>query len=217
MPEPEPSNLDESAAEATGNIGPWSDAWRPDPALELAFVDLIVALRRLQDFTAGARPTAAAAGEAARLAAAAADLLSGYQVSEHDQIAGKQPHLPGRAQSLVPAVHYEQADAHRVRAHVTFTRFYLGGGGAVHGGALPLVFDEVLGRLAGASGRSRSRTAYLHVNYRNVTPLDRELQLEAAVERIEGRKTWITASLHDGDILLCDAEGLFVTLLPGQP
>jgi acyl-coenzyme A thioesterase PaaI-like protein len=114
-------------------------------------------------------------------------------------------------------VHYEHADGHRVRGRVTFTRFYLGGGGAVHGGAVPLVFDEVLGRLAGASGRSRSRTAYLHVNYRNVTPLDRALQLEASVERIEGRKLLIIGSLHDGGTLLCDAEGLFVTLQPGQP
>ena len=55
----------------------------------------------------------------------------------------------------------------------------------------------VLGRLAGAGGRPRSRTAYLHVNYRSVTPLDRELQVQAAVDRVEGRKIWITAALRD--------------------
>jgi acyl-coenzyme A thioesterase PaaI-like protein len=214
---PEPSEWDESAAAATGDIGPWSDAWRPDPELEMAFVDLIARLRRLQDLAAGSRPTVAAAAEAARLTAAAADQLSAYQVDEHDQIAGKQPHLPGRAQSLIPPVHYEHAQADRVQAHVTFSRYYLGGGGAVHGGALPLVFDEVLGRLAGAGGRPRSRTAYLHVNYRSVAPLNRELQLQAAVDRIEGRKIWISAALRDGSTLVSDAESLFVTLLPGQP
>jgi len=217
MAEPGSSEWDEAAAAATGDIGPWSEAWRPDPELGAAFVDLIATLRRLQDLAAGSRPTVAAAREAARLAAAAADQLSGYQVSEHDQIAGKQPHIPGRAQSLIPAVHYEHAAADQVRAHVTFSRYYLGGGGAVHGGALPLVFDEVLGRLAGAGGRPRSRTAYLHVNYRTITPLDRELQLQAVVDRVEGRKIWISAALRDGGTLLSDAESLFVTLKPWQP
>jgi acyl-coenzyme A thioesterase PaaI-like protein len=217
MPDPLLPELDQRAAAATGDIGPWSEAWRPEPELETAFVDLIATLRRLQDLSAGSRPTVAAARQAARLAAAAADRLSAYQVGEPDQIAGKQPHIPGRAQCMIPAVHYEQAEADAVRAHVTFSRFYLGGGGAVHGGALTLIFDKVLGRLAGAGGRPRSRTAYLHVNYRNIAPLDRELQLRASVDRIEGRKIWTSAALHDGATLLSDAESLFVTLKPGQP
>jgi acyl-coenzyme A thioesterase PaaI-like protein len=147
----------------------------------------------------------------------AADLLDDCQVAEHDQIAGKRSHLPGRAQSLVPPVYYDRADSLKVQARVTLTRFYLGGGGAVHKGALPLLFDELFGRLAGSGGRPRSRTAYLHVNCRNVTPLGRELRIEGSVDRTEGRKVVITGSLSDGETLLCDAEGLFVTLESGQP
>jgi acyl-coenzyme A thioesterase PaaI-like protein len=185
--------------------------------LETAFVDLIDALRRLQDLTAGARPTVDLAAEATREISMAADLLAGCQVAERDQIAGKQSHIPGRAQSLIPPVYYDRADGLKVEARLTFTRFYLGGGGAVHGGVLPLVFDELFGRLAGSGGRPRSRTAYLHVNYRNVTPLGKELRIEGSVDRTEGRKVVITGSLSDGETLLCDAEGLFVTLKSGQP
>ncbi len=217
MPEPEPSEWDTTAADATGDIGPWSDAWRPDPELEVAFVALIAQLRRLQELAAGSRPTVAAANQAARLVAAAADQLSAYQVDEHDQIAGKQPHLPGRAQTLHPT-------------GALRTRVRRSGAGPRH--LLPVLPGRRRGRprrgtAAGvrrgarpAGGRRRppaSRTAYLHVNYRSVTPLDRELQVQAAVDRIEGRKIWITASLRDGSTLLSDAESLFVTLLPGQP
>jgi acyl-coenzyme A thioesterase PaaI-like protein len=206
-----------SAAEGTGNIGPWSASWQPEPALERAFTDLVDAVRRVQDLVAGARPTVPVSQQTAALLRAAGDQLAAFQVGEAEQLAGKLAHLPGRAQSLVPPVRYMRSEADRVEAHVTFTRFYLGGGGAVHGGAIPLLFDELLGRLAGAGGRARSRTAYLKVNYRNITPLDRELQLRGSLDRLEGRKMWITGSLYDGDSLLCDADGLFLFLNPGQP
>jgi hypothetical protein len=77
---------------------------------------------------------------------------------------------------------YEQ----HVVGRVAFGRFYLGGNGAAHGGAIPLVFDEVMGRLANTGGRPPSRTASLHVNYRSITPIERELQLTARFDREEG-------------------------------
>ena len=73
------------------------------------------------------------------------------------------------------------------------------------------------GRASGAGGRSRSRTAYLHVNYRQIAPVDQELQVDAAIDRIEGRKIFVSGRLLDGDAVLCDAEALFVRLKPGQP
>ena len=84
--------------------------------------------------------------------------LEAFQVPVSEQVVG-QLDLPGRGQSLVPAFHVDRADDDSVGGRVSFSRFYLGGGGAAHGGAIPLVFDEVLGRLANAGGRIRSRTA----------------------------------------------------------
>jgi len=79
------------------------------------------------------------------------------------------------------------------------------------------VFDDLLGRLANAGGRRTSRTAYLTVNYRSITPIGRELRLEGRVDRQEGRKRFLTGRLFDGDTLCADAEGLFIELRPGQP
>jgi acyl-coenzyme A thioesterase PaaI-like protein len=101
---------------------------------------------------------------------------------------------------------------------VRFRRFHLGRNNAVHGGEIAHVFDSVLG-LASAvlTGGPRQRTAYLHVNYRQIVPIEKELQVEAGVERVEGRKIFVTGRLCDGDAVLTDAEALFVVLKPGQP
>lgn len=61
------------------------------------------------------------------------------------------------------------------------------------------------------------RTAYLHINYRQIVPVERDLQATATLERVEGRKIFITGALLDGDTVLADAEALFVKLKPGQP
>jgi acyl-coenzyme A thioesterase PaaI-like protein len=212
-------SVPDDGAATERRVDMWADSVRPEPDLEAAFADLVEEMRRLQDLVTGARPDAASTRAAAHGVAAVADQLTGWQVGEREQIAGTQSHIPGRVQSLIPALHYLDAACApgESRATVTFTRFYIGGGGAAHGGTLPLVFDDLLGRMVAASGRPRSRTAYLHVDYRSITPLDRELQLHGWVDRVEGRKAFARGTLHDGVTLVCEAEGLFVSLRPGQP
>jgi hypothetical protein len=100
---------------------------------------------------------------------------------------------------------------------VTFRPYHVGGNIAAHGGTLPLLFDEILGRLANAGGRSMARTAYITVNYRQVTPIGVELSLDATLDAIEGRKRWCSGRLFNDHTLIAEAEGLFVQLLPGQP
>ena len=117
---------------------------------------------------------------------------------------------------MAPALHVEELDPDHVRGHVTFGRFFVGGNGAAHGGAIALIFDEMMGRLANTERRP-SRTAYLHVNYRSVTPIERELQLTARFDREEGRKRFLSGELRDGGTLCADVAGLFVALRPGQP
>ena len=110
----------------------------------------------------------------------------------------------------------EEDDTH-VRGRVTFRQYHLGGHGAAHGETLPLLFDEVVGRLASARPPRRARTAFLTVNYRAIIPLEVELRVEATLDMIEGRKRWASGWLYDGEQLLADATGLFVELRPGQP
>jgi acyl-coenzyme A thioesterase PaaI-like protein len=177
---------------------------------------MIDALRVLQDRVTGAAPPADTVTDVARTLEKLTATLEPFTVSEAEQITGHRNDLPGRGQAFTPPLHVDEWDAGHVLGHVTFTRFYLGGGGAAHGGAVPLIFDEVLGRLAN-TGRDRARTAYLHVNFRKITPIGVRLRVEAEVSREEGRKRFLTGALYDGDAVTADAEGLFVALRPGQP
>jgi acyl-coenzyme A thioesterase PaaI-like protein len=181
-----------------------------------SYLGMIDTLRVLQDRISGAAPGTELAAEVSRALTDLAVRLGEYAVDEPGQIAG-QVEVPGRAQALVPVVHLDEQDGQHAAGRVTFGRFYLGRNGAAHGGAIPLVFDDVLGRLAGAGGRSPSRTAYLHVNYRAITPVGRELQVTGRFDREEGRKRFLSGELRDGGTLCADVEGLFVALRPGQP
>ncbi len=182
----------------------------------VSYLGMIDALRVLQDRITGAAPSAELAAEVSRTLTDLAVQLGEYAVDEPGQIAG-QLELPGRAQALVPVVHFDEQDEQHAVGRVTFGRFYLGRNGAAHGGAIPLVFDDVLGRLSNAGGRPPSRTAYLHVNYRSITPVGQELQVTARFDREEGRKRFLSGELRDGGTLCADVEGLFVALRPGQP
>jgi len=61
----------------------------------------------------------------------------------------------------------------------------VGGNYAVHGGVLPLLFDSVFGMVIHAAGRPISRTAFLHVDYRKVTPIDTPLTARGWVRESE--------------------------------
>ena len=182
------------------------------------FAALHTAQRLLQDRLAGAALPPHLARELTAQLLDVADRLAAHQMSEPDRIDGWRPDLPGRGHPLLPPYFIDSETESTLTGHVTFTRFYLGGNGAAHGGSHPLLFDDVLGRVMNHSQPGVSRTAFLTVNYRRVTPLDVELRFEASRDRVEGRKRWGSARLFDQEgTLLSDAESLFLALLPGQP
>ncbi len=79
----------------------------------------------------------------------------------------------------------------------------------MHGGALALLFDSVLGYAAFRLSKSPfQRTAYLHVNYRKIAPIDKELQVDAGIDRIEGRKIFVAGRLLDGEDVLVRGRGV---------
>ena len=143
--------------------------------------------------------------------------LAPMAVTECDQMFGHLRDLQGRGQTMSPTFVVTEADCNNVWGTVRFGRYFLGGNGAVHGGAIPLFFDEVLGRLANSEGRPHARTAYLHTDYRSVTPVGVELTVHGWFVREEGRKRVLRAELRSGDVVCAEAEGLFVRLNPGQP
>jgi acyl-coenzyme A thioesterase PaaI-like protein len=98
-----------------------------------------------------------------------------------------------------------------IEATVTLGLLFEGPPGCVHGGFVAAMFDEVLGAAQVHSGKA-GMTGRLTVHYRSPTPLHEELRLAARLVRVEGRKILCTATLHAGDRLCADAEGLFVTI-----
>ncbi len=126
--------------------------------------------------------------------------------------------LPNRGNIMQVPVNLRITDEGRVGGTARFRRFHLGRNGAVHGGALALLFDSLLGFAAfKLSDSPRQRTAFLHVNYRKIALVGKELQVDAGIDRIEGRKIFVQGRLLDGADVLCEAEALFLRLLPGQP
>ena len=189
---------------------PYTEDGGPD------FGRMIEALRLVQERIAAASPPHDVVAETADTLEKLAATLAPFEVEEERQIVSHRIDLPGRGQAMMPVIHIDEWDEQHVEAHVRLGRFYLGAAGAAHGGVLPLIFDETMGRLA-STGRSRSRTAYLHVNFRAVTPIGPELRVTARVDRIEGRKRFLSGAVYHDGTLTADTEGLFVELRPGQP
>jgi acyl-coenzyme A thioesterase PaaI-like protein len=179
------------------------------------FID---AVRTLQDHARAADAPDEVISEAADLIEKVSQLLAPYYADEWSSPSGRRFDLPNRGNLLlIPSELTETPDG-RIEGTVRFQRFHLGRNGAAHGGAVSLLFDSLLGFTAFTlSGSRGQRTAFLHVDYRNITPIEKDLQVDATLDRMEGRKIFVSGRLRDGDTLLAEANALFVKLLPGQP
>jgi hypothetical protein len=87
---------------------------------------------------------------------------------------------------------------------------------------IPLFYDWLFGMVVTASFaagcRAPTRTAFLHVDYRNITPINEPLTAEGRITEVDGRKYFVGASMTAADgTLLSEANGLMVRLLPQQP
>lgn len=182
------------------------------------FGRFLTAMRRAQDLAVSADPDAGTWDRAADLAESLVDLLTPFEAAEGAGPANRVPSLPGAGSLLMPPYRVTEFTADGVELQVQFSRFSVGGNQAVHGGVLPLLFDSVFGMVIHATGRPISRTAFLHVDYRKVTPIDTVLTARGWVREAQGRKAFVNAELRnpDGD-LLAEANGLMIRLLPGQP
>lgn len=179
--------------------------------------ELIEQVRALMDRTRLINPSDDLAKEAiatleqlnARLDEAVADEWSSPSWTRTD--------LPSRGNLTLPPYTVVSGDSAGVTAEVVFRTFHLGGNGAAHGGQIAVAFDDILGMTAALHTRAVTRTASLTVDYRSITPLNTPLTVRAHAERRDGRKVYLRATLHDGERLCAEANGLFIVLNPGQP
>jgi acyl-coenzyme A thioesterase PaaI-like protein len=178
----------------------------------------VEAVRDLQDHARAVDAPDDVITKAADLVEAVSELLAPYDADEWNSPSGRRMDLPNRGNIIQVPVHLEKTPDERVGGVAQFRRFHLGRNGAVHGGAVALMFDSLLGFTAFKLTRSlQQRTAYLHVDYREIAPIEKQLQVDAGIDRTDGRKIFVTGRLLDGEAVLAEAEALFVRLLPGQP
>jgi hypothetical protein len=101
-------------------------------------------------------------------------------------------------------------DGSRCWSEFTLNGAYEGPPGLVHGGVCALVLDHVLGEAASAGLTKPLFTGTLTLRFVRGTPLGR-LRAEAAVERTEGVKSFVSGHLSDADGVTVEAEGIFIT------
>ncbi|WP_405988172.1 PaaI family thioesterase [Streptomyces sp. NBC_00986] len=198
-------------------IESWSRPAGPGGESADGYGEMIARLRGFLDYVAAARLDPSTVAALSDDLGAWCERLADAAVPEREQVFGHRDDMPGRGQTMAPALRVREADRFSVRGTVRFGRYFLGGNGAVHGGAIPLLFDEVLGRLSGSAGRTRARTAYLHTDYRSITPIGAELDVHGWFVSEEGRKRVLRAEIRHDGVLCAEAEGLFIVLNPGQP
>jgi acyl-coenzyme A thioesterase PaaI-like protein len=194
---------------------PRYDIVEPGPG----FTRFVAAMRRLQDLAVSTDLGDDGNWQrAAEQAEGLVGLLDPFQVPEGVAPAGRAPSLPGMGSILMPPWNMSKFDPDGVEMRGCFSRYYVGGNMAVHGGVIPLVFDWLCGMVVHAAGRPISRTAFLKVDYRRVTPIDTPLIVRGRVDSAEGRKAFISGELVDEDEnLLAEVHALMVRLLPDQP
>ncbi len=208
----DPEELDPEYARHGGF--PRIEPTEPTPA----FARFVATMRRVLDLAVSANPDDDTWEAAADGAEHLVGLLGPFEAAEGMGPAGRSPDLPGMGSLLLPpwSLTAFAADGVEMRGH--FSRFHVGGNSAVHGGVLPLLFDQLFGMVAHAAGRPISRTAFLHVDYRSVTPINTALIARGRVASTEGRKAFVTAEITDTEgKLLAESHGLMLRLLPGQP
>lgn len=178
----------------------------------------VTALRRLQDLTVSTDPGGPLWADAAAHLESACALLDGHQVPETKAVAGRVLSIPGLAHPLMPPWSVIDSGTAGVTMAGHFTDAHVGGNRAVHGGVIPLLYDWLFGMTVTAANIRPTRTAFLHVDYRKITPIDEPLEARAAVTEVDGRKVFIEATMTSADgAVLSEANGLMVRLLPHQP
>ena len=106
-----------------------------------------------------------------------------------------------------------ERDGDRVRGSVELDGRHQGAPGYAHGGAVATILDDALGMLLFVLRRP-AVTARIEVDFRLPAYLGRPFEVEAWVDRVEGRKLWMVAALRDAGETIAEARSLFLEVDP---
>jgi acyl-coenzyme A thioesterase PaaI-like protein len=176
---------------------------------------LAESVRRLLDavVTTGASPaelsTAAAAIE--QVAASLARSVVRQDIAtEPDSYRAHMSLVSGPAHPVAPQLTLERTQDGAV-GDVVVGPVFQGGPGLVHGGIIALLIDHAMGFVANRSDRP-AMTVQLTLRYRRPTPLGVPLTVTARLDRIEGRKLHLSASITARGQLTAQADAIFLRL-----
>jgi hypothetical protein len=124
------------------------------------------------------------------------------------------PYSPvvGRLNPIAPPVEMWRVNdpaGQEIHGSATIGAAYNGPPDCVHGGVIAEILDELLGCVCVTNGLG-GFTGTLTVVYRSTTPLSQPLTLRGWHDRSEGRKVFAKGTIHHGDTLCVEAEGIFI-------
>jgi acyl-coenzyme A thioesterase PaaI-like protein len=118
--------------------------------------------------------------------------------------------IVGFANPLAPPFSFAiDAEAQVARGRGAFGRAHEGGPGIVHGGLLAAAVDELLGMATTFSGQA-GMTGRLTMKYHHPTPILEELEMNAKLDRVEGRRLFMSAEVKAGELRTASAEAVFI-------
>jgi acyl-coenzyme A thioesterase PaaI-like protein len=96
-----------------------------------------------------------------------------------------------------------------VVARTSLGLLYEGPIGMVHGGIIASLFDQFLS-IANIDNGFGAFTGTLTIRYRRPCPLGVELRFQCRTDRVEGRKVFAAGELYADEVLVAEAEGVFI-------
>jgi acyl-coenzyme A thioesterase PaaI-like protein len=126
-----------------------------------------------------------------------------------DAVLAERSPVSGRSNPLAAPLHLEMTEG-VTRAWAVWTDAYEGPPGCLHGGFVAAAFDDLMGLAQMASGKA-GFTGTLTVRMLKPTPLHQRIDYEAWLDHVDGRKIWCKAKARHGDVVLGEAEIVFIS------
>lgn len=119
--------------------------------------------------------------------------------------------VEGDSHRWIPGKFEQRLDGDVLTFRGQCSREYVAGRNVAHGGWTAALMDELLGACANAN-RAPAVTGTLTVTYLRPVPVDHDLVCHGQVDRVEGRRRFVSGEirLSSTDVLLARGEGVFI-------
>lgn len=185
-------------------------------------VELGAAVRRLMNASVLSNADPALMAEASEQINAVATQLEAAGLREVMQLPdedgmrrGDRPYSPviGPANPMAPPLVVTPLEDRTVIGECVMQPIHEGPPGAIHGGWVATLLDQLLGHATAASG-NRGFTAELTVRYRRPTPYGVPLSLRGRTDSVDGRRVHTSAEIVVDDVVTAEAKALFLKPSP---